>query len=1240
MMSLEKPGQVITFYSYKGGTGRSMALANVACLLAQRQTEGKGVLMVDWDLEAPGLHRFFRDRFERRLAYTGDRDRALDREPGLIDLFMELDAATQSGEEWTEENTSDLFDTVKLEQFVLETDIPSLHLLKAGRFDEKHSSHVNTFPWEALYHRVPWLIRSLAERLAEQYEYVLIDSRTGFTDISGICTMLMPDKLVVVFTPNRQNLLGIVDLVRRVTNYRKQSDDWRPLVLFPLPSRIEMAEPTLRDAWRYGDPDKEIIGYQPQLEEIFQEVYDLPKCDLESYFDEVQVQHVPSYAYGEEIAVLVERGKDRLSLTRSYESFSERLVNLSGPWEQLDRVIPGVETGVEEIHGPVLSGDEYHGPVTVTTPLADPAALQAAYLSRLMRDCERLPLRGVDVGAADPSRAREQRLSLAQVYVELDTKTQVPVSFLQALAAGQPVNDLEAVQQQPLTRTGRSEELRPLSALNATIANRRLVLLGDPGSGKSTFVNHLALCLAGAALESNDAWVERLPGWPEGEQSLIPLPVALRDFGRWLARRPASLDGTHPASARVLWDFTEHWLADGGLAAYGRHLLDALLKGGVMVLLDGLDEIPGVTERSLARDAVADFAASYRNCRMLVTCRTLSYADPAWQLPPVDFWAFELAPLNEEKIDRFITAWYAELAYLGVVSEGDARALAGHLRNAVRWPDLWRLALNPLLLTVIALVHTHKGRLPEARALLYEDCVDLLLWRWEEVKRRQTTGARTGLRQLLLDAGLQDVDLKRALWRIAFDAQARLAGYDEATADVAQADLLKVLRALHPDQSWDWAQAVIDQMKERAGLLVERQPEVYTFPHRTIQEYLAGCHLSTQGNFAREAAALAAKGPLWHEIVLLAVGRLVHLAGDTDKPLALATELCPDQATADDAAWRAAWLAGQVLIEVGLPRVHQRAWGRELLARVQRHLAALVETGALSPVERSNAADVLAVLGDARAGVGLDAAIGLPDLVWCPVPAGSFLMGSTDADEMAYDDEKPQHEVTLPAFKIGKYLITNAQFQTFVDDPNGYRNDAWWTPDGLEWRGDRTAPRKYGGAFDPPNHPVVGVAWYAAVAFCRWLTAAWQARGVIADNEVVRLPTEAEWEKTARGTDGRVYSWGNEFDPAKCNMGNSDIGTTSTVGIFPSGASPYGALDLSGNVLEWCATRWQDEYPLPQEDAWSDHYLGGTSPRVLRDGGFDSHRQEVRCTVRGRELPEVSRRNLGFRVVISPVDKL
>jgi len=323
-------GQIITFYSYKGGTGRSMALANIAYLLAKEWAGNEKVLMIDWDLEAPGLHQFFHRRF------TGSKGELInlpDEQLGLIDLFYEMKTRLEKGV--PEEIPDKFFEDLNIEKYIAQLDIPSLFMMPAGKNDDGlYSSRVNVFDWEDFFNTYPTVIPRFADYLRKKFKYVLIDSRTGNTDISNICTSLMPEKLVVVFTPNRQSLTGIVDLIRNATDYRKQSDDLRPLIVFPLPSRIDNAEKDLRDLWRMDRPTQIFDGYQPLLEGVISEVYDLPNCDLTTYFDEIQLQYIPYYSYGEELAVISERTEDRLTLARSFESFNERLIDVGSPWEK------------------------------------------------------------------------------------------------------------------------------------------------------------------------------------------------------------------------------------------------------------------------------------------------------------------------------------------------------------------------------------------------------------------------------------------------------------------------------------------------------------------------------------------------------------------------------------------------------------------------------------------------------------------------------------------------------------------------------------------------------------------------------------------------------------------------------------------------------------------------------------------------------------------------------------------
>ncbi len=747
--------------------------------------------------------------------------------------------------------------------------------------------------------------------------------------------------------------------------------------------------------------------------------------------------------------------------------------------------VPGA-TAIGAIHGNV-----YLGP-----PSQDPNEALAIYCRVLVSACRHLPLRGVDIDASDPT-GGQQRLDLAQVYVNLDTKTQVPLSK-------------EEMKKQQQRAVVDEHKTRPLGVLEATIQNHRLVILGDPGSGKSTFMNHLALCLAGQKLEPQAGWLGRLSGWPKNETDLVPITVILRDFARWV---PAKTKKPEP---RHLWDFILSRLEAQNLAFVAKPLEAALEKGRAVVLLDGLDEIPTQKQRTFIRDSVAAFFNRYHKSRAVVTCRKLSYQDPAWQLQ--GFPDFELAPFDEKKIEHFIKAWYAELARLAIVKPEEATASAGRLLQAIRRPDLWHLAPNPLLLTVMALVHTHKGQLPDARALLYEETVDILLWRWEQLKAGGEQETPT-LRQLLLAAGRTDVDLKRKLWQLAFEAHQQGKATDgETLADISEWQLEKKLAELHPEQSHDWAQQVIETMKHRAGLILERVPEVYTFPHRTFQEYLAGAHLSTQADFAKQVSRLMAEGAFWREVILLAVGRLVYLSGDTDKPLALAGELCPQQVSDNDSAWRNAWLAGEVLVEMGLNRVEDANLGRDLAQRVRQRLVELMKKHRLTAVERAAAGNALARLGDPRFRPDPSGWF-LPDeplLGFVEIPAGEFLMGSDkEKDSQAWDNELKQHKLTLPRYYIARYPVTVAQFQSFVNE-SGYKPEHPECLNGL------------------PNHPVVNVTWYEALKYCDWLTEqlrAWEgtpeplASLLKKQGWRLTLPSEAEWEKAARGADGRIYPW-------------------------------------------------------------------------------------------------------------------
>ncbi|CAG0992114.1 gamma-glutamyl hercynylcysteine S-oxide synthase [Anaerolineales bacterium] len=246
------------------------------------------------------------------------------------------------------------------------------------------------------------------------------------------------------------------------------------------------------------------------------------------------------------------------------------------------------------------------------------------------------------------------------------------------------------------------------------------------------------------------------------------------------------------------------------------------------------------------------------------------------------------------------------------------------------------------------------------------------------------------------------------------------------------------------------------------------------------------------------------------------------------------------------------------------------------------------------------------------------------------IPEGKFLMGSTllQAQTVLEEEsgnsedwkewigwEQPQHIVELSEYFIGKYPITNREYQAFLRDvkcspPYGWNGDQFPT--------------------DKGSHPVVYVSWDNAVAYCKWLSGK--------TSKPYRLPTEAEWEKAARSEDGRTYPWGNEFDPEKANTDEANIGGTSDVGKFsPQGDSPYGCADMIGNVWEWCADAVEKNGNKKRKVADDQETTLQNSLYVVRGGSFYRAKGIARCASRTANLPHLVGEAKGFRVAFSPI---
>ena len=846
-----------------------------------------------------------------------------------------------------------------------------------------------------------------------------------------------------------------------------------------------------------------------------------------------------------------------------------------------------------------------------------PPNWRESYLSRLYHRAGQLPLTGVE---PNPSERERQRIDLAGVYTALLTRQPEEVDRLSPSAPE------------------RRQDRPPQSALAVLNREKRFVLLGDPGSGKSTFARYLALCMAGQELGKEEANLESLRRplpqeerkRKEGEEprpqpwdhgALLPVLVVLRD----LAARGLPEEGK-PADGDTLWKFVRSELPETQRSS-AEALKRELLEHGGLLLLDGLDEVPEADKRrEQVKEAVQGFAADFPRLRILVTSRPYAYQKQAWKL--TGFAEAVIAPFNRPQMRFFVDNWYRHAAALERLQESEAQGKARLLYAAIeRNPRLEELAERPLLLTLMASLHERGGAsLPEQREELYSAAVELLLTVWERGKKRFDRQGRE-LKPLPSLSEWLRVDRKtiRSLMnRLAFEAHRDQPRAERDTADIARDKLAEELGKISLDQGVN-ASLIDEHLSQRAGLLLPRGNGVYCFPHRTFQEYLAACHL-TDDEFPEQVRRLALGDPnRWREVALLAAqalhetGRLASVA-DRDAPK---------------------------------------------LGRVRIGLRTTLEEGRLAAHDRALAGQCLAHVSDPRREV-----IEVDAMPFCWVPGGEFWMGSDSGEK----SEKPLHRNSYLQndFWMARYPVTQAQFAKFVQE-EGYRQKrfwklakghGYWSDDGFKGRLDpefRLAPWSSPAPFALANHPVVGVSWYEAMAFVQWLNERWRRLGRLAEGWELRLPSEAEWEKAARGGlqiapepligwpdsperpativnpgPKRTYAWrGDAIDSEHANLKETGLSSTSAVGSFPLGESPCGCLDMLGNVWEWTRSIWGDKitYPYKADDVRED--LTSDSIRVLRGGSYYQDQTRVRCSCRGRSYPFSWFDYLGFRLALS-----
>jgi WD40 repeat protein/MinD-like ATPase involved in chromosome partitioning or flagellar assembly len=379
MTEPKRDGQIVTFYSYKGGTGRSMMLANVAWVLASR---GQRVLVLDWDLEAPGLHRYF---------YPFLRDPELTSSEGVIDFVHKFVAAAAippagkgapDDDEWFRPYANILRYAASLNWNF--KDGGALDFIPAGRQGPSYPTRINTFDWEHFYQELGgWRLLELArERMREEYDYVLIDSRTGVSDTSGICTIDLPDVLVICFTLNNQGIDGAARVALDVFEKRggappaggsPPADGARaaPVRILPVPMRIENAEKVKLQARR---------NYAREKFKLFPA--GLTPEQAEQYWGDVQAPYVPFYAYEEILATFGDSPSDRFSILAAAQHLTSYLTG---------GAVSRVADIEREERGRVLR--EFEGGPAVTDPSAEEERFAESIYLRLDAAQQELTLR-------------------------------------------------------------------------------------------------------------------------------------------------------------------------------------------------------------------------------------------------------------------------------------------------------------------------------------------------------------------------------------------------------------------------------------------------------------------------------------------------------------------------------------------------------------------------------------------------------------------------------------------------------------------------------------------------------------------------------------------------------------------------------------------------------------------------------------------------------------------------------
>ena len=793
----------------------------------------------------------------------------------------------------------------------------------------------------------------------------------------------------------------------------------------------------------------------------------------------------------------------------------------------------------------------------------------------------------------------------------------------------------------------------PFSLTDLLNRGGHLAVIGRAGSGKTTVLSLVGTCLASTSP------AELIPGLQIPDPTPLPVYLPLRDFDLACSGggdRPTRFERKVPDLLRYLDDWfnagRDDPLPNGFLAG-------AVRDGKAWLFLDAMDEVPDPVNRETIRNRILELAGSdacASGTRLIVTARVAAYRnaplDDRFQVAQVR----ELSPEQQRGIVRRL--------YAGLALENHARR-ADQLIRRIQAPDFpQQLLQTPVELWTTAIVDVFEGTLPKGRAALYERYVDIMLKKKYELQRGDARA---------VDAWANQDWTVEERWQVltfaAFGAHRWLETKPPESDVIDSLDSAITLDLLiseemltgylnkhlyvRPEEAKNKAKAFVALMAEQSGLLIEDARGYHFGTHQTMQEFLAGCYLG--GRFLSEDpgeyeafVAEAYCKTWWQEVFKLAAGYL-YTQKDFSSRIPLFLRKIGEQGKTTDEKLQARSLAASALHELSAmirppekpaPQWYDRVW-EEMTSKLRESL------NSSSPEAEVNTRQ--------QAGLLLGDMYGWPDKEtlrsrdprfpglcalpeFDPVPEGWFLRGDESSE---YPGERLARQIYVDGFAVARYPVTNAMYSLFVKD-GGYevadywqaaiRDDRWADGKITDWISSRNHPGYWDDArLNNPAQPVVGVTWYEADAYCAWLRAR--------TGQPYRLPTEAEWEKTARhdpeSDEDRAYPWGQTWEDGLCNTTEAGLGQLNAVGVFPDGASACGAQDMSGNVWEWCSDVYDAGWYARSSDLNPQLPFLGEGAPVLRGGSWHRSQRHARCAVRDASDPDLMDYGLGLRLVVS-----